>query len=47
VQYVLDLSRHFIVLPKLGIAYGRIPKVADTTIRRRQTPADSTIWRLF
>lgn len=26
-------ERHFVVVPKLGLAYGRIPKVANTSIR--------------
>ncbi len=34
-QYLRGLRRHYIVLPHLGLGYGRIPKAANSMIKRR------------
>lgn len=33
-QYLGGLRRHYIVLPQLGLGYGRIPKAANSMIKR-------------
>lgn len=33
-QYLGGLRRHYIVLPQLGVGYGRIPKAANSMIKR-------------
>lgn len=33
-QYLFGLRRHYIVLPQLGLGYGRIPKAANSMIKR-------------
>ena len=34
-QYLVGLRRHFIAIPALGLAYGRVPKVANSTLKRQ------------
>ena len=38
-QYLFTLRRNYVVIPKLGVAYGRVPKSANSTIKRQLAKA--------
>ncbi|MEM7268130.1 MAG: sulfotransferase family protein [Pseudomonadota bacterium] len=38
-QYLFGLRRNYVVIPALGLAYGRVPKVANSTIKKTMARA--------